>query len=419
MSGRGSNYLQRLLDSISRQTFKNFEVVVSDHAIGDENRIVCEAYRQIIALKYFRNESDRGSSSSNLNSAIKHATGEWIKPVFQDDFFLTSSALAQIVDFLEAKPTVGWFATGSIQMFEGGALANPFIPFWSKELYLGKNTISSPSVIGFNEKYKHILFSKELIWLMDIDFYLNLSEEAGVPEVLPQILVVNSVWSGSVSNVTSDSLKEAEKNKFLAKFSKKMTRTDILNMLIRRYKYSSYLEIGVNTQAQPGYNWEGVDVLLKHGVDPNVDTTYKMTSDDFFETHVSQKYDLIFIDGLHLYEQAYRDIQNALRFLTERGTIVVHDCIPHSEVTQRRIRDSDAWHGDVWKAVVNLRFSDPTLDISTVDTDEGCAIIRRGKQTVLTVPPELDIFDYKTFEQNKNLMLNIISTDAFVKKYLS
>jgi hypothetical protein len=134
-----------------------------------------------------------------------------------------------------------------------------------------------------------------------------------------------------------------------------MTRTEIINGLIKKNNYTSYLEIGVNTPAQPGYNWVGVNIPLKHGVDPNVDTTYKMTSDEFFEKHITQKYDIVFVDGLHLHEQVYRDIINSLNNLNENGVIVVHDCNPVTEITQRRERASDSWHGDVWKAIVQLR----------------------------------------------------------------
>ena len=83
---------------------------------------------------------------------------------------------------------------------------------------------------------------------------------------------------------------------------------NIINSYIKRYNYKSYLEIGVNTPNQPGYNWIGVNCEIKHGVDPNVDTTYRVTSDEFFEKHIKQKYDIIFIDGLHLFEQVYKDI---------------------------------------------------------------------------------------------------------------
>jgi hypothetical protein len=196
-----------------------------------------------------------------------------------------------------------------------------------------------------------------------------------------------------------------------------MTRTEIINGLIARYDYKSYLEIGVNTPAQPGYNWVGITAEIKHGVDPNVDTTYKMTSDDFFEKHVTQKYDIVFVDGLHIFEQAYRDIVNSLANLNENGIIVVHDCNPVTEITQRRVRASDAWHGDVWKAIVKLRIENPDLDICTVDTDEGCGIIKKGKQGLLVVAENTDVNDYSFLEKNRKDALNLISVSEFKQKY--
>lgn len=196
-----------------------------------------------------------------------------------------------------------------------------------------------------------------------------------------------------------------------------MTRTEIINGLIAKYDYKSYLEIGVNTPAQPGYNWVGITAEIKHGVDPNVDTTYKMTSDDFFEKHVTQKYDIVFVDGLHIFEQAYRDIVNSLANLNENGIIVVHDCNPVTEITQRRIRASDAWHGDVWKAIVKLRIENPDLDICTVNTDEGCGIIKKGKQELLVVTENTDVNDYSFLEKNRKDALNLISVSEFKQKY--
>ena len=198
-----------------------------------------------------------------------------------------------------------------------------------------------------------------------------------------------------------------------------MTRTEIINGLIKKYKYESYLEIGVNTPAQPGYNWVGVNIPIKHGVDPNVDTTYRMTSDEFFDKYVTQKYDIIFVDGLHIFEQVYNDIINSLNNLNDNGVIVVHDCNPVTEITQRRERASDSWHGDVWKSIVKLRMENPDLDICTVNTDEGCGIIKRGKQDLLVVDKDIDVYDYNFLEKNRKNALNLISVDEFKNKYLN
>lgn len=197
-----------------------------------------------------------------------------------------------------------------------------------------------------------------------------------------------------------------------------MTRTELINGLIQKNDYKTYLEIGVNTPSQPGYNWVGVNIPVKHGVDPNVETTYKMTSDEFFENYISQNYDIVFVDGLHLHEQVYRDITNSLNHLNEGGVIVVHDCNPVTEITQRRERASDAWHGDVWKSIVQLRMENPDLEIYTVNTDEGCGIIKKGKQELLKVNEGENCYDYSFLEKNREKAINLISVKTFREKYL-
>lgn len=201
-----------------------------------------------------------------------------------------------------------------------------------------------------------------------------------------------------------------------------MTRSDIINSLIQKHNYKSYLEIGVNTPAQPGYNWPQIKVDLKHGVDPEVDTTFKMTSDEFFEKHISQKYDFIFVDGLHVFEQCYRDIINALNHLNDNGTIMAHDTNPSSEISQRPIRESDSWNGDVWKAILKLRLENENVEIVTVDTDEGCSLIRRGKQKILNPKADVnseDLYNYEVFQHNRRKILNMISVSDFKEKFLS
>ncbi|MCA6478658.1 MAG: class I SAM-dependent methyltransferase [Chitinophagaceae bacterium] len=172
------------------------------------------------------------------------------------------------------------------------------------------------------------------------------------------------------------------------------------------------MEIGVNTPAQPGYSHNSIKVKLKHGVDPNVDTTFKMESDIFFNTYINQKYDIIFVDGLHLYEQAYRDIINSLNYLNEGGTIVVHDCNPIREITQRRERASNAWHGDVWKAILKLRIENPNIILYTIDADEGCTIIQKGKQELFQTK-EINIYTWDFFNKNRKNILNLISVRQF------
>lgn len=198
-----------------------------------------------------------------------------------------------------------------------------------------------------------------------------------------------------------------------------MTRSELINTIIRKNNYKTYLEIGVNTPAQPGWSHDNIKIDIKHGVDPSekVNTTFKMTSDEFFSKHINVKYDIVFVDGLHLFEQAHRDIINSLKWLNDGGTVVVHDCNPITEITQRREKQVGPWHGDVWKAILKLRIENPNIIIYTVNTDEGCAIIQKGSQKLFISPKQdLEHLDFDYFDANRKEILNLISVIDFKKK---
>src|SRR5690606_35213812 len=128
------------------------------------------------------------------------------------------------------------------------------------------------------------------------------------------------------------------------------TRTEILNSIIVKRGYKSYLEIGVGD----GSNFRNIRCPDKTGVDPEEVAEYQVTSDRFFALN-RKTFDIILIDGLHHKENVRRDIENALRFLNPGGAVVCHDLNPATEIIQRVPRVSEEWTGDCWKAWVQLR----------------------------------------------------------------
>jgi len=90
------------------------------------------------------------------------------------------------------------------------------------------------------------------------------------------------------------------------------------------------------------------------------------TSDEFFSTlRPSKRYDVAFIDGLHTFEQTYRDVINTFAHLRS-GVILIDDTVPSDEYSaipdqeaSYRARDAAGlegrpWHGDVWRVVMLL-----------------------------------------------------------------
>jgi len=155
-------------------------------------------------------------------------------------------------------------------------------------------------------------------------------------------------------------------------------RHDVLNYLIRTRGYRDYLEIGVNK----GRCMSRVHCEHKTGVDPqpivepNGWTLHRETSDEFF-AHNQDRFDLVFVDGLHLARNALADILNGLATLRDGGMVLAHDCNPASEPAQRPDPDLarfGGWHGDVWKAIAYVRSRVPAAFCRTLDLDKGVAV---------------------------------------------
>jgi len=187
-------------------------------------------------------------------------------------------------------------------------------------------------------------------------------------------------------------------------------RTEIINFLIEKFGYRTYLEIGVQNINN---NFIKIHAPIKHGVDPIKESmaTHVMVSDKFFEQNKAT-YDIIFIDGLHEYKQVVRDIKNSLDILNVNGTIVLHDCNPTTEKMQIVPRVQSEWTGDVWKAFIDIRHNIKNLNLFVLDCDYGVGIIRRAQRTTkfdLKVDPE--VLTYKEFDKNRKHWLRLVTPD--------
>ena len=191
---------------------------------------------------------------------------------------------------------------------------------------------------------------------------------------------------------------------------KSMNRTDIIQLLINKINAKSYLEIGVSS----GENFEKIKCEKKVGVDPELSSpaTIFLKSDDFFLQN-KDKFDIIFVDGLHHADQVLRDINNSLDILNDGGYIVCHDMNPEKEEHQIVPFQGGTWNGDCWKAFVQLRQERDDLEMYIVNTDYGCGIITKGNQNLLVINEEIN---FKNFDRNRKKWLNLIEVSEFLNK---
>lgn len=183
-----------------------------------------------------------------------------------------------------------------------------------------------------------------------------------------------------------------------------------INLLASHYEAQNYLAIGV----KQGVSFLNINMSHKVIVNPDFHFDpkeyeapgccfFQTTSDEFFAALASRSadetpltsnrsgakltFDIIFIDGLHTFEQSFRDFENSLRYSHENTIWLLDDTIPcdpysafpdqNQSLAFRRAAGLPGrpWHGDVFKTVFAIH--DRYLEFSY------CTLMGGNPQTVI------------------------------------
>jgi hypothetical protein len=229
-------------------------------------------------------------------------------------------------------------------------------------------------------------------------------------------------------------------------------RTAVIQAALDATGRGNYLEIGVCT----GESFIPLKARRKWGVDPEHylswkriakyevfsrlglkdERVFRQTSDEFFERQAQmlgrRGVDVAFVDGLHTYEQALRDVLSAVRRLRPGGIVLMHDCSPESEVaalpaasiaevgTKNIPGWTGAWNGDVWKAVVHLRSRHHDLSVFVLDCDNGIGVVTRApaQERLAYAPQDIQAMAYADLDRDRARLLGL-RPPAFLDEFLA
>jgi Methyltransferase domain len=152
-----------------------------------------------------------------------------------------------------------------------------------------------------------------------------------------------------------------------------VSRLDVVQSCLDLFESPKYLEIGVwkaktfgpavaghKVAVDPDFPEGVVDRMLQQ---PNAEM-HEVTSDKYFGTlDKTTKFDVIYLDGLHTFEQTLRDLLNSVMFIHDHSLIVIDDVYPdtyhgslanmhHARLLRRAHGiETTNWMGDVYKLV--------------------------------------------------------------------
>lgn len=189
-NGRGAAYLEHNLSILENQSFKDFEVIISDHSIDSTIKEVYNKWVDKLNIKYYINDKGRGYISPNLNVSMKHCNGKWIKILFQDDYLYDNNSLSKTIDFILNNDNMKWFVTEFYHSNDGVNVYRHYIPKWVDNIWTGNNTMGCPSVMTIKNE-DLIYFNEEIDWLMDVEYYKRMFDKHGEPNIMNEVTVVN------------------------------------------------------------------------------------------------------------------------------------------------------------------------------------------------------------------------------------
>lgn len=134
--------LPRCLDSLRRQSFRDFEVIVMDGASTDATVDLLKGAGDVVSQ--WRSEPDRGIYSA-WNKALALARGEWICFLGADDWLWDEQSLARLLPQLNsALPGARVVYSRVRQIGAGGQLAEEIGEPWAQAMHAFRSHVCLP-----------------------------------------------------------------------------------------------------------------------------------------------------------------------------------------------------------------------------------------------------------------------------------
>ncbi len=189
------DFLKRLLDSILTQTYKDFEIVITDDSPDDSVEKMLQTYFSKNEIRYYKNQQPLGTPE-NWNEAIRKAIGKWIKIMHNDDWFASDDSLQLFFDAVQQNPNADFFFSAfqnvevasekkevvKLSLSDKAFLkSNPY--HLLKKVYIGNPSctlVRNGLDIFYDNRYKFIV---------DFEYYIRVIQQTGMSVYIDEVLL--------------------------------------------------------------------------------------------------------------------------------------------------------------------------------------------------------------------------------------
>jgi glycosyltransferase involved in cell wall biosynthesis len=246
------DYLQKLLDSILVQTFKNYEVIVTDDS-PDESVEKFIKNHGIQNIYYYKNKVTLGTPE-NWNEAIRKANGTWIKLMHDDDWFANENSLQIFYEATLKKPNCRFFFSAYSNVYENSnsgdfVYLNPAGRFmlWLNPLNLFKKQyIGNPSCTLIRRDID-LFYDSDFKWVVDFEYYIRCLQRIKKYYYIDQPLINVGLNQYQVTKVSYQipEIEIPENHLLIEKMGPRILR----NIFVYDYFWRLYRNLGIRSES--------------------------------------------------------------------------------------------------------------------------------------------------------------------------
>ncbi|WP_174274986.1 class I SAM-dependent methyltransferase [Sphingomonas bacterium] len=194
-----------------------------------------------------------------------------------------------------------------------------------------------------------------------------------------------------------------------------MERFEVIQRLLDLFPAPRYLEIGVDQGVTfhklRAASKAAVDVRFAFDLDAarqdpaNANCAYfEMTSDQYFTMDQGRdaQFDVVFLDGLHTFDQTLRDLLHSSYVLAPGGLLIVDDVMPSTYAAslpdldlsrrfwQATNNPDGSWMGDVYRLVFFIADYMTSFSYATVTENHGQTILWRDARAATAMSRKVE-----------------------------
>ncbi|MCG7858622.1 glycosyltransferase [Flavihumibacter sediminis] len=255
------DYLQRLLASIEIQTFRDFEVVITDDSPDASVGDFCRNINSSLNLHYFKNEKALGTPE-NWNEGIRQARGKWIKLMHDDDWFTDENSLEAFYQATLKDPDCPFFFSafrnvdedsGRREVVQCNALDLAILRLSPLHLFK-KVYVGNPSCTLIRRDIG-LLYDSRFKYVVDFEYYIRCIQKEGKWKYIDNVLLQIGFNAEQVTKYTF-LVKEVQipENHLLLQT---MGVSILRNYFVFDYYWRLYRNLGIRKPAEISALYEG------------------------------------------------------------------------------------------------------------------------------------------------------------------